>query len=54
MIFLDDGELGAVRQPPGIGRIGMTSTELPGKSVKCGCFSNILAAASRDRARTIV
>src|SRR5215467_10091791 len=42
----------AADQAPGIGRTGMTSTDSPGKIVKCGCFSNSLAAASCDSART--
>jgi hypothetical protein len=41
-------------QAPGIGRTGMTSTESPGKFMKWGCFSNILAAASCESARTTV
>src|SRR5215467_11237122 len=32
----------------------MTSTESPGKIVKCGCLSNSLAAASCDSARPTV
>ena len=36
----------AADQAPGIGRTGMISMHSPGKIVKCGCFSNILAAAS--------
>lgn len=46
-------DLGA-NQAPGIGSTGMISTDSPGKIVKCGCFSNSLAAASCDSARTIV
>src|SRR5947207_9206083 len=42
----------AADQVPGIGRTGMISTDSPGKIVKCGCFSNSLAAASCDSART--
>src|ERR1700730_5276169 len=41
-------------QAPGIGRTGMISMHSPGKFVKCGCFSNSLAAASCEAARTIV
>lgn len=37
---------------PGIGRTSMISTESPGKTVKCGCFSNKRAAASWDSACT--
>ena len=44
----------ASAQPPGTGRIGMISTESPGKIAKCGWFWNILAAASCDSARTTV
>ena len=40
--------VGAAGQAPGIGRTGMISTASPGKIVKCGCFSNSLAAASCD------
>ena len=36
----------AADQPAGIGRTGITSTDSPGKMVKCGWFSNSLAAAS--------
>src|SRR5690349_12280613 len=42
----------AADQALGIGSTGMTSTDSPGKSVKCGCPSNSLAAASCDSART--
>src|SRR5205814_3867707 len=38
----------------GTGNTGMTSTDSPGKMVKCGWFSNILAAASCESAWTTV
>ena len=40
------------RHWPGRGRHSMISTESPGKTVKCGCFSNSFAAASWDSAWT--
>ena len=42
----------AVGYPAGIGRTGITSTDSPGKIVKCGWFSKSLAAASCESART--
>src|SRR5215467_4117166 len=42
----------AADQPAGIGRMGMTSTDSPGKIVKWGWFSNSLAAAACESART--
>src|SRR4051812_45823351 len=42
----------AADQLPGIGRTGMISIDSPGKIVKCGWFSNSLAAASCEPAVT--
>jgi hypothetical protein len=41
-------------QTAGMGRTGITSTDSPGKIVKCGWFSKSFAAASFDSARTTV
>src|SRR5437588_463751 len=54
VIHIRHAPCAAADQAPGIGKTGITSTDSPGKIVKCGWFSNNFAAASFDSARMTV